>query len=59
MPWGGGPAGRAERDRMERELEAWSAAFGGYVDAALELARRARERPDRSRDLWIAAFDDE
>jgi hypothetical protein len=54
---GGGPAARAERDRVLAEIAAWSEALERYYAAVWRLAAAARRRPAAAPDLWRAAFE--
>ncbi len=59
LPGTSGPAGRDERRRLERELDAWSTAVERYLEAALVVARRAAAEPRRAPAIWKSVLDQE
>jgi hypothetical protein len=58
-PLGAGPAPAADRERALAALDEWAGGLERYYAAAFALARRATERPELARDLWIVAFADD
>jgi hypothetical protein len=52
VPNGGGDAGRADRQRLTRRLDAYARWVARYVDAVRAVARRAEAHPDRALLLW-------
>jgi hypothetical protein len=56
VPNGGGSATRADRQRLERQLDEFGRTMVRYVDAARKVARRAAAEPERAALFWEAVL---
>ncbi len=56
-PSGASRATRKERERVEGEVAAWSAAFSRYLGRVFELEGYLRDHPERRRSCWQRVFD--
>lgn len=56
-PTGASRATRKERQRVESEVAAWSAAFARYLDRVFALERYLSDHPEKRKSCWQRVFD--